>query len=167
MCARRELFHKVGGFNHRLGRSRSKLPLGCEETELCIRAQRAMPDGRIIYEPAAFAYHKVTAKRLTLGYFVLRCYAEGVSKAYLTTRVRTKGALALEARYVLRTLAPAFGRGFTELALRADVNALKRSFAIALGLASTCAGYLTGKFRIERTMSPRPQTRAADAVARQ
>ena len=38
MCVRRSVFESVGGFTGGVGRNASRLPLGCEETELCIRA---------------------------------------------------------------------------------------------------------------------------------
>ena len=35
---RRSVFEQVGGFDHSLGRTSSRVPLSCEDTELCIRA---------------------------------------------------------------------------------------------------------------------------------
>ena len=56
-------------------------PLGCEETDLCIRLARAEPGGVILYDPAVRVRHRVTRERARLGYFVVRCHAEGISKA--------------------------------------------------------------------------------------
>ena len=38
---RREVLHQVGGFRINIGRSVGKRPLGCEETELCIRIRQS------------------------------------------------------------------------------------------------------------------------------
>ena len=40
MSFRREVFERIGGFAEEIGRI-GKNPLGCEETELCIRARQA------------------------------------------------------------------------------------------------------------------------------
>ena len=52
MSFRSEVLTGVGGFNTALGRQ-DTLPLGCEETEICIRAVIGSPGSRIVYEPEA------------------------------------------------------------------------------------------------------------------
>lgn len=51
MSFRRAVFERVGGFTEDMGRI-SRRPLGCEETELCIRARQCWPQGRFGYEPS-------------------------------------------------------------------------------------------------------------------
>ena len=53
MSFRLEVLRQVGGFNVSLGRQGTK-PLGCEETEICIRSKMGSPRSRIVYEPAAW-----------------------------------------------------------------------------------------------------------------
>ena len=50
MSFRRRVFAEVGGFDENLGRI-GKTPLGCEETELCIRAHQRFPGATIVFEP--------------------------------------------------------------------------------------------------------------------
>ncbi len=55
MSLRREVFARVGGFAEDLGRI-GRNPLGCEETELCIRIRQSYRrmgrEARIVFEPA-------------------------------------------------------------------------------------------------------------------
>ena len=80
MSLRRDVLERVGGFRAGVGRV-GRLPSGCEETELCIRASQRLPGGRFVYEPRARVLHAVPASRGGWRYFGSRCYAEGVSKA--------------------------------------------------------------------------------------
>src|SRR6478736_8214155 len=71
MSFRSQVLQMVGGFNTALGRQNS-LPLGCEETEICIRAAIGSPGGRVVYEPAALVNHFVPDQRGTLSYMLRR-----------------------------------------------------------------------------------------------
>ncbi|HEX5504506.1 MAG TPA: glycosyltransferase family 2 protein, partial [Thermomicrobiales bacterium] len=79
MSFRREVF-AAGGFRDGIGRVAAR-PLGCEETELCIRARQRWPGRVLLYQPAARVAHRVPPSRATWRYFRARCYAEGQSKA--------------------------------------------------------------------------------------
>ena len=78
MSLRRSVLDAVGGFDTGLGRTPDS-PLGCEETELCIRAQALFPEGRFLLEPRAVVHHAVPAERASWLYFRARCRAEGIS----------------------------------------------------------------------------------------
>jgi hypothetical protein len=52
MSLRREAFQQTAGFRSGIGRVSAR-PVGCEETELCIRLLQQQPQGRLIYEPGA------------------------------------------------------------------------------------------------------------------
>ena len=80
MAIRREAFNDVGGFLNEIGRVGTR-PIGCEETEFCIRASQRWPHKRFIYKPEASVSHRVPSNRVTWRYFCARCYAEGLSKA--------------------------------------------------------------------------------------
>jgi len=60
---RREIFDTVGGFRSGIGRSVSKRPLGCEETELCIRLRQQSPGSVLLFDNRAVIWHKVPAAR--------------------------------------------------------------------------------------------------------
>ncbi|MFI5013266.1 MAG: glycosyltransferase family 2 protein [Hyphomicrobiales bacterium] len=139
-CLRRELLRSLGGFNSRLGRGKGRLPLSCEETELCVRARQSVENVKFMFEPAAVIFHKVPAQRLTWSYFGLRCYAEGLSKAFLAALVGPRIGLSSERSYVLRTLSTGLGRAMVDVVFRFDLSGLGRAAAIVYGLSCAVAG---------------------------
>jgi glucosyl-dolichyl phosphate glucuronosyltransferase len=162
MCIHRKVFDTVGGFDRRLGRNHTKLPLGCEETELCIRASRSIVGARFVYEPAAMCRHKIPASRLTLRYFAFRCYAEGLSKADLAVLGRSTKSFSTERIYVLRALSSGVARSIADWIYGQDRKALSRPVAITIGLACAAAGYLVGRSRLPAS-SPEAPVRAKSA----
>jgi O-antigen/teichoic acid export membrane protein/GT2 family glycosyltransferase len=150
MCLRRDVFETVGGFESGLGRSAANLPFGCEETELCIRASQAMPGSRLVFDPEARARHSVSRERATWSYFLSRCYAEGLSKAYLSRLVGTGASLASERKYVANTLVKALGRGISDVFARGDLSGICRALAVMLGLVCAAFGYSLGRARAIR-----------------
>jgi len=144
MSVRREVFDAVGGFRSGIGRV-GTLPVGCEETELCIRAKQHLPNRTIMYDPAIRVFnHRVPGTRATWHYFYSRCYAEGISKALVSRFVGQRDGLASEMQYTLKTLPMGFARGFGDVLLKRDVSGVGRSVAIASGLLSTVAGFGVG-----------------------
>jgi glycosyltransferase involved in cell wall biosynthesis len=144
MSFRREALERSGGFASALGRIGSR-PLGCEETDLCIRLGRAERDRTILYDPALRVGHHVPRGRARLRYFVSRCHAEGISKAGVARRRGRAPALESERAYVRRALPAGIRRAVGD-GLRGDVTALGRGGAIVLGLAATGAGYAVGSW---------------------
>lgn len=144
MCVSRRAFNVVGGFSDRLGRAASGLPMGCEETEFCIRAAAAMPESCFIFDDAAFAKHRVSGERLTRRYFVRRCFAEGRSKGLLASMTSPGRALSTERSYTLRVLPRGVAKGVADGA-RGDLSGFGRAAAIIYGFAATVAGYASGK----------------------
>ncbi len=143
MSIRRSVFDTVGGFRNGIGRV-GTLPVGCEETELCIRARQQLPEYTIVYDPAIQVYnHRVPGSRANWRYFWSRCYAEGISKALVSQFVGQRDSLASELRYTLKTLPKGALRGIGDT-LRGDLSGLGRSFAIVSGLALTVAGVGVG-----------------------
>lgn len=99
MSFRRMVFDVVGGFLEGLGRS-GQDAAGCEETELCIRARRHLPDAVILYDPQAVVHHHVTAERTRWAYFRKRCQAEGRSKNAVAGTEGASEELGTERAYV-------------------------------------------------------------------
>ncbi len=146
MLFRREVFETVGGFSQKLGRTEAGANLlSCEETELCLRAKAALPHGRFVSDASAIIWHKVPASRLSLRYFCLRTYAEGLSKAYLAALVAQAGALNTERSYVLRVLTRGILRNLGAAFTRLDPHGLARAGMIVLGLTCAVVGFLRGK----------------------
>ncbi len=154
MCFRRDVFSRVGVFNAGVGRTDSQLPLGCEDTELCVRALKTDMAGSFMFEPRAVVWHKIPAKRLTHRYFWLRCYAEGLSKAQVCALQSSSDVLAVERRYVLKVLTRGVMRGLADDALRLDLGGLGRAYAIVAGLLLTTAGFCVGKMKPRHVHRP-------------
>lgn len=144
MSFRREIFTALGGFRDGIGRIGAH-PVGCEETELCIRARRRWPAGRLLYQPLARVAHRVPPHRGTWRYFRSRCYFEGRSKALVTALTGSQLGLASERAYALQALPRGMARHTLEALRHGRAAGLARAAAIAAGLAWTTAGYLVGR----------------------
>ena len=161
MCFRREVCESVGGFRSGIGRVGTK-PLGCEETELCIRAHQLWPYRKFLYEPRAVVHHHVPEPRTRWSYFRSRCLAEGISKARVARLVGAGDGLASERTHALKTLPCGVARAVKDMIFRGDPSALARAGAIVVGLGITSAGYIAGTLREDGgTVQPPPTGRAA------
>ncbi len=129
----------AGGFRTDLGRVGTR-PLGCEETELCLRLVVLHPDAQLRYEPAAAVSHHVPRGRATWAYFRARCYGEGLSKAAVARLAGRSRGLASERSYVRSTVPHAVAR-----ALRTGGGGPRMAAALAAGVAVTTLGYGTGQ----------------------
>jgi len=143
MSFRRDVLDAVGCFRNGIGRVGCR-PVGCEETELCIRARHADATTTILFEPAAAVRHRVSPERSRWRYFWSRCYAEGRSKALVSRFAGAADALASERTYVRRTLPRGVARGISDAVRRRDPGGVGRAAAIVAGLAVTTAGYAAG-----------------------
>jgi GT2 family glycosyltransferase len=152
---RREIFPIAGGFDSGIGRSFNKRPLGCEETEFCIRLRQRSPESELVYDDRAVIWHRVPSERARFAYFRERCYAEGLSKALVTRSVGTQDGLASERAHALRTLPRGALRGVGDT-FRGDPSGLGRAAAITVGLTWTAWGYAMGRATARRTAAPRP-----------
>jgi glucosyl-dolichyl phosphate glucuronosyltransferase len=148
---RREIFDQVGGFRSNIGRSIGKRPMGCEETELCIRVRQSHRDGVLLFENRAVIHHFVPENRCRFSYFTSRCYAEGLSKAAVAASVGAQDGLSSERSHATRTLPMGVLRNLGA-AIRGDLSGGSRAAAIVIGLAFTVTGYAVGSmaFRARR-----------------
>ena len=144
MSFRLQVLQHVGGFNDALGR-KGATPLGCEETEICIRASMGEPGARIVYEPAALVRHHVPPHRGTFRYMLGRSWSEGISKAQVSHVVGHKRALGPERRYVRSVLPRAVFSAISGWAGGSEPQGLARAGAIVSVLAFTAAGYARGR----------------------
>jgi GT2 family glycosyltransferase len=160
MSFRKQVFDTIGGFREGMGRtggddqvlagvtlSRTRGAVyfhGCDETELCIRLRQRWSKNLLIYEPQAKVYHHVPDSRASWEYFRSRCYLEGASKALLSHLRGSNDGLASERTQAFRVLPQGIVRGVRESISQHDPAGLARAVAIAVGLATTTAGYLIG-----------------------
>jgi len=143
MSLRRESFAEAGLFVTDIGRI-GVVPLGCEETELCIRVRKHFPHHELLHVPTARVRHDVPAKRCTIGYFIRRCFAEGLSKDAVSRYAGSGAALASERDYTFRVLPRGFARGLRRAA-EGDLSGAGEALMILAGLAVTVTGYLGGR----------------------
>jgi glycosyltransferase involved in cell wall biosynthesis len=164
MAFRRDVFGTAGVFNPAMGRLGS-LPLGCEETEFCLRAARTVPGGRIVLIQGAEIDHHVPAARVTVSYLLRRCYFEGISKA-LVRRLGDRRSLDTERAY-LRHALPARVKAGAKRALRGHLaEGLGPLAGLSGAVAAAGAGYVVGvfAFRLRPPAEVAPPRRPADAV---
>ncbi|MFI1335799.1 glycosyltransferase family 2 protein [Streptomyces sp. NPDC020845] len=147
---RREAFELTGGFATGIGRDGDKRPLGCEETELCIRLTRARPDAVLLIDDRAVIHHKVPPVRERFAYFRTRAYAEGLSKALVARSVGAQAGLSTERRYTTRVLPAGIARGLRD-ALLGRPGGAGRAGAIVAGVAAAASGYVVGAARARRS----------------
>lgn len=144
MSFRREVFAAVGNFVNGIGRVEA-VPVGCEETELCIRVRQYWPDRILLYLPQARVQHQVTPDRARWSYFQARCRAEGHSKALVSGLVGASDGLSSERTYTLRTLPAGVLRGLGDAIRSRDLWGLARAASIVAGLTLTTGGFLRGR----------------------
>ena len=148
MAMRRSVFVEVGGFTDGIGRV-GKVPLGCEETELCIRYGQAHDDERMVLVREAVVHHRVPESRCTWKYFSSRCWAEGISKAAVTSMVGSGAGLAAERAHVTRAL-PRELLETVLLAMRGNREASNRAWHIVAGSLLALAGLVRGTVEFRR-----------------
>jgi glycosyltransferase involved in cell wall biosynthesis len=151
MFVRREAFLELGGFRAGFGKTGTRS--GTEETDLCIRANQRWPESIWLHDPAVAVRHRVSGSRSRLGYFVSRCYDEGIAKASIVEFVGGRDGLAAERFYTARILPRGFVRGVTA-GFKGDVTGIARSASIVAGLTATVAGYLVGEAALRRESAP-------------
>ena len=149
MSFRSVVFQEVGGFSSDIGRVGTR-PLGCEETELCIRVRQHWRDRILLYQPQAKVYHRVSPNRTHWKYFFSRCYSEGLSKATIAKRVGAGDGLSSERAYTFRTLPKGVVRGLVDSILHLRPAGVTRSAAIVSGLTVTTIGYIAGSLSSRR-----------------
>ena len=146
MAFRRTVFEAAGSFDPAVGRL-GTLPIGAEETELCIRARRAIPGGRIVLVDGAEVHHTVPRSRARLGYVIRRCFYEGVSKA-VVRRLSKNDALGTERSYVARTVTGGILRHLGRaVRLQSPIDAIGSAVVLGVGVVVAAGGYAYGSVR--------------------
>jgi glycosyltransferase involved in cell wall biosynthesis len=149
MAMRRTVFESVGGFTSGLGRV-GKVPLGCEETEICIRYSAIHPEHRFVLQRDAVVHHLAPASRLTWHYFWTRCWAEGISKAAVSSLVGWHSGLSSERRHVLRAM-PKELLETAQVFRRNRKDAATRCALVIAGTSCAIAGMFWGIIMLRRT----------------
>jgi glucosyl-dolichyl phosphate glucuronosyltransferase len=143
MAFRATLFERVGLFDPAIGRLGNR-PLGCEETEFCLRAARARRDARLVLVAGAEIDHWVPRDRGRPRYMLRRCYYEGISKA-LVRRLGDTRSLDTERAYLRGALPGRVASSARTVVTGSDrVAALGRIGAVLGSVGAAAAGYVVG-----------------------
>jgi glycosyltransferase involved in cell wall biosynthesis len=150
MAVRASVLDDVGGFREGgnddapreirargVVRAAGNLP---DDTDFAIRVKQRHPDAVWLYQPEARVLHTVTAERASLGYFLRRCFEEGVGKANLSRYVGSSEGLSSERRHLAAVLPRGVAREL-RLALRGDRSGAARAGGILIGLLASAAGF--------------------------
>lgn len=149
MSFRRAPVVALGGFVSGIGRI-GRVPLGCEETELCIRLRQKHPEAEILFDPSIVVDHTVSADRTRPRYLISRSYAEGVSKAAIARLIGSEDALSSERAYTAKILPRAVGR---ETSAAARGNPTRAWGAVAVLASVSAAGFGYARGRLSRVSS--------------
>jgi glycosyltransferase involved in cell wall biosynthesis len=150
MSFRSEVFEEVGGFSTSVGRLEHQL-LGCEETEICIRALTRWPEKRIAYTPGAIVHHHVARPRQKIGYYTRRCYGEGISKV-VVRRLWGAAGTSAEMTYLTRALPRAILNNLRDVVMLRDIpGSLLRIGTIGTGVGAVGAGFAAGMVKHRKT----------------
>ena len=149
MAFRRAPLMRIGGFNPDTGRV-GRRPIGCEETEVCIRLRQEDPSRSILYAPGAGVRHHVSEDRVRMAYVVHRSWCEGLSKAAISRTVGRREALAAESTYATKVLPAGVVRELTR-----GPRGIAAAAAIVLSVGAAALGYLRGRFAPMRVSAPR------------
>jgi glycosyltransferase involved in cell wall biosynthesis len=141
MAVRRRVFDDIGVFAETVGRV-GALPVGCEETEFCVRLANENPGAVVLHEPLAVVDHAVPRQRQTMAYFLRRCFHEGRSKRAVARLGGARRGLSAERRYVRSVLPAAVSGGIGRTLRTGDLYATARSCAVLLGLTVTVVGFV-------------------------
>jgi glycosyltransferase involved in cell wall biosynthesis len=139
MAIRSSVFEAVGGFREDFGKVGDVARP--EDTDLCLRA--AGDRGIWLYEPTGTVGHWIPRQRATFRYFTRRCYHEGQGKAALAALDGARESTASERSYTYRILPSGVLRGLRDAA-GGDAWGAARAAAIAVGFATTAAGFAAG-----------------------
>jgi glycosyltransferase involved in cell wall biosynthesis len=143
MSFRKKVFKKVGYFRDDIGRFGTKL-LSKEETELSMRVLKGIPNAKIIYEPKAIVYHRVSRKRASLKYIWVRSFYEGVSNGLIGSELKHAQAMSVEAfylKYLIRTAIP------KRLARIYKLKMATQLLVLVLSMSAVFSGFVSSKLK--------------------
>lgn len=142
MSFRKTIFEKVGHFRSDIGRFGKKLLSG-EEAEFSLRILEKIPNSKIIYEPSAVVYHKVTRRRASLKYLWKRSFYEGISKALIAnSKSNISKTLLTEDRYLKYLLKAAIPSRIKRIY---KIENLCHLLALLFSMCAVFAGFLLAK----------------------
>ena len=147
MIVRRDIAMATGGFREDSGRI-GTIPLGCEETEFCLRVSAETAQS-VVRDPSARIHHVVPQERTRVTYVVRRCFYEGVSKAQMARVSETRHALAPERSYAAALVKAIWVDG-REALFELDQTAARRGALTVAGAVAALLGFARGRIASSR-----------------
>jgi hypothetical protein len=86
----------------------------------------------------------VSADRITISYFLKRCFSEGQGKAELASLNGTAESISTERAYTRDILPAGVACGLRD-SMRGEISGVARSSAIIVGLSSATTGFLADR----------------------
>lgn len=148
MAVRSEVFWAVGGFRVDFSKV-GNIPRP-EDTDLCIRMGKAVPDASVVFVPDAIVDHFVPKERARYRFFLRRCYQEGRGKVELARHNEGLTDLGDEKAYIRDTLPSALNHYVRRGIAIHDGDELSRAGALAMGAGAAAIGAvasLLGRWR--------------------
>lgn len=138
----KDVFDKVGYFKADIGRL-GKKPIAGEEAEFSIRILERIPRSKIMHDPSAIVYHKVTKERTQLRYVVKRSFYEGFSKALITDSIKpnTLSILSVEESYLKNLLKASISLGLRQFYKLKNVSQV---IVLYMSIFFVLTGYFIG-----------------------
>jgi glycosyltransferase involved in cell wall biosynthesis len=143
MAFRRRELCALGGFSAEFGKCGAR-PSICDETEACLRLERAHGLGRVVFVPTARVRHHIPAARIGWDALLRRCVSEGLSKHRLR-RLYGRDALGTERAYAIKLMTERVPRLLARGIASRDPRPIQGAAAIVLSLAVTGAFYAGGE----------------------
>jgi glycosyltransferase involved in cell wall biosynthesis len=147
MSFRKAVFEKVGYFRSDVGRF-GKMLLAGEEPELSLRILKAIPNAKIVYDPAAIVYHRVRKDRARLDYLFRRSFFEGLSKALIINQsTGSEKSFSAENQYLKYLIVEAIP---TRLKKAYKPQSLCQLLVLLLSATAVFVGFAVGKSRKQK-----------------
>ena len=143
MAFRAETFRRVGFWNTSLGAINGN-SRGGEEADICMRIRESLPGSRIVFEPRAKVFHKISRRRATPGYNFDYCVREGLAKAKMakTASSYTKTPLSTEGLFLRQILLRALPKRLKNIF---RLSSLTQAVVIIINVSLVGTAYLLGR----------------------
>jgi GT2 family glycosyltransferase len=161
MAVRSDTFSIVGGF--RVGFGKVGTISRPEDTDLCIRMGKAVPNASVLFVPEAIVDHFVGIERARYKYFLRHCYLQGRGKIELAHLNDGHADLGDEKSYILRTLPNGFIRYVRRGISERDLRQIRRAGALVTGVGAAGIGAAISLLKIIQVRSAKGRREDIDA----
>lgn len=145
MVFRKALFHKVGGFNEKLGINGKKW-LGGEDSDMFLKVRDSR--WKVVYAPDAMVIHKIPGDRIYFKKIIRRAFVAGTSIVALKRHQPSAMKSSTESSYLKKIVFEFYPSVMIQF-LRSCINLVKQISAVSLTVAFVGIGYIYGTLKHE------------------